>query len=99
MQSIAGQDLQWKGTLIRWMPMYWGGITALLGWENSALGDPRWDVARVENELLEVGDEQAVHQFRTVYQDSGGRPLADEGFWQALTAIQSWTMASWTNQT
>lgn len=24
------EDLTWKATLIRWMPMYWGGITALL---------------------------------------------------------------------
>jgi len=23
-------DLTWKATLVRWMPMYWGGITALL---------------------------------------------------------------------
>ena len=23
-------DLAWKATLVRWMPMYWGGITALL---------------------------------------------------------------------
>lgn len=26
----GGDDLKWKATLIRWMPMYWGGITALL---------------------------------------------------------------------
>jgi hypothetical protein len=71
------------------------GITALLGWENSALGDPRWDVARVENELLDVGDSQAVHEFRTAYQDHGGRPLTHAAFWQALVATQSWTMASW----
>jgi L-rhamnose-H+ transport protein len=25
-----GAPLHWKATLIRWMPMYWGGITALL---------------------------------------------------------------------
>jgi hypothetical protein len=30
MQKVAGTDLTWKATLIRWMPMYWGGITALL---------------------------------------------------------------------
>jgi len=23
-------DLHWKATLVRWMPMYWGGITALM---------------------------------------------------------------------
>jgi hypothetical protein len=26
----AHTDLAWKATLIRWMPMYWGGISALL---------------------------------------------------------------------
>lgn len=26
----GGDDLTWKATLIRWMPMYWGGISALI---------------------------------------------------------------------
>jgi len=31
MTAVAGgEDLTWKATLIRWMPMYWGGITALI---------------------------------------------------------------------
>ncbi len=30
MTAISGTDLTWKVTLVRWMPMYWGGITALL---------------------------------------------------------------------
>jgi L-rhamnose-H+ transport protein len=30
MTQLAGIDLTWKATLIRWMPMYWGGITALM---------------------------------------------------------------------
>jgi len=27
---MGNVDLTWKATLIRWMPMYWGGITAML---------------------------------------------------------------------
>jgi hypothetical protein len=30
MKAVAGTDLAWKATIIRWMPMYWGGITALI---------------------------------------------------------------------
>jgi L-rhamnose-proton symport protein RhaT len=30
MTNIAGENLTWKATLVRWMPMYWGGITALV---------------------------------------------------------------------
>lgn len=30
LERIMGDDLTWRATLIRWMPMYWGGITALL---------------------------------------------------------------------
>jgi hypothetical protein len=30
MTAVSGTDLTWKVTLVRWMPMYWGGITALL---------------------------------------------------------------------
>jgi len=29
MQALSQQPLTWKATLIRWMPMYWGGIAAL----------------------------------------------------------------------
>jgi L-rhamnose-H+ transport protein len=29
LEEAMGSDLNWKATLIRWMPMYWGGITAL----------------------------------------------------------------------
>ncbi len=30
MQQLAGTELTWKATLIRWLPMYWGGISALV---------------------------------------------------------------------
>jgi hypothetical protein len=28
--TAMGSDLTWRATLVRWMPMYWGGITALV---------------------------------------------------------------------
>ncbi len=30
LERAMGQGLTWRATLIRWMPMYWGGITALI---------------------------------------------------------------------
>lgn len=30
LEQAMGEGLTWKATLIRWMPMYWGGITALI---------------------------------------------------------------------
>jgi hypothetical protein len=30
LEQAIGGELFWKATLIRWMPMYWGGMTALL---------------------------------------------------------------------
>lgn len=30
LEQAMGAGLAWKATLIRWMPMYWGGITALI---------------------------------------------------------------------
>ena len=30
LEQAMGTDLHWKATIIRWMPMYWGGMTALL---------------------------------------------------------------------
>ena len=30
LEKAMGDDLHWKATLIRWMPMYWGGMTALI---------------------------------------------------------------------
>ena len=30
LEKAMGSNLQWRATLIRWMPMYWGGITALV---------------------------------------------------------------------
>jgi hypothetical protein len=37
MTAIAGHDLTWKATLVRWMPMYWGGITALIIFMSGAM--------------------------------------------------------------
>ena len=74
------------------------GITALLGWENAALGDPRWDVARVVNDLRSQQADALAERFCAVYEDRSGRPLVDLGFWETLTATQSWALVEWVRQ-
>jgi L-rhamnose-H+ transport protein len=36
-EKAGGIDLTWKATLIRWMPMYWGGIAALVVFMGGAM--------------------------------------------------------------
>ena len=71
------------------------GITALLGWENSAMGDPRWDVARIVNRLRSLESEAFVDAFCAAYEDQAARLLSEMSFWEALTAIQGWAVAEW----
>jgi hypothetical protein len=37
LEKAMGGDLAWRATLIRWMPMYWGGITALIVFMGGAM--------------------------------------------------------------
>ena len=71
------------------------GITALLGWENAALGDPRWDQARIVNDLRSHRADALAERFCTVYRERVGAPLADLTFWEALAAVQTWTLIEW----
>jgi len=71
------------------------GITALTGWENSARGDPRWDVARTTNSLRIRGSDEQVARFSAAYEEASGWPLADLVFWEALTAVQTWAAWRW----
>jgi aminoglycoside phosphotransferase (APT) family kinase protein len=74
------------------------GITALLDWENSALGDPRWDVASVADSLYSHYEAGLADRFCAVYASQAAVPLAHLPFWQALVALQRWTVGSWAQQ-
>jgi len=37
LEKAMGSDLAWRATLVRWMPMYWGGITALVVFMGGAM--------------------------------------------------------------
>ena len=68
------------------------GITAWLDWENSAMGDPRWDVACVANELQSSQTSPLADRFFECYAGRSGLQLHDIRYWQALTALQRWVM-------
>jgi aminoglycoside phosphotransferase len=74
------------------------GVTALLGWENAALGDPRWDIARVVNDLRSHQADALVERFCAVYQDRGGQPPSNLTYWETLVAVQSWTLVEWVHE-
>jgi aminoglycoside phosphotransferase (APT) family kinase protein len=71
------------------------GLTAVLDWENAALGDPRWDLARVANELYEHEAHDLAEQLYRRYEEQSGLPLRGMGFWEALSAAQQWTLLAW----
>lgn len=68
------------------------GITAWLDWENSAMGDPRWDVAHVMNQLQSSQKHSWADRFCEVYVERADVPLHDMAHWQALAAIQRWAI-------
>lgn len=70
------------------------GVTAWLGWENSAMGDPRWDVACVTNELQSSQRHSWANRFCEAYAGRAGIQLHDMAYWQALAAMQRWAMIS-----
>jgi aminoglycoside phosphotransferase (APT) family kinase protein len=74
------------------------GVTAWLDWENSALGDPRWDVARVADELQGDRASSLADRFCEIYADRAGLQLHDMNYWQALTATHRWAMYRWALQ-
>jgi aminoglycoside phosphotransferase (APT) family kinase protein len=68
------------------------GATAWLSWENSALGDPRWDVACAANQLESNKSSPLADQFCERYADRAGLQLSDMPYWKALTAVHRWAM-------
>jgi aminoglycoside phosphotransferase (APT) family kinase protein len=71
------------------------GLTAVLDWENAALGDPRWDLARVANELHEREAHDLVEQLYQRYEEESGLPAREMDYWEALSATQQWTLLVW----
>jgi aminoglycoside phosphotransferase (APT) family kinase protein len=70
------------------------GITAMLDWENSAFGDPRWDVACLVDDLHSYHAEGLADRFCTVYTSQVAAAPAHLLFWQTLVAVRRWTVGS-----
>jgi aminoglycoside phosphotransferase (APT) family kinase protein len=71
------------------------GITALPNWDNSALGDPRWDVAHAIHWLRARQAGELADRFLAAYQDRAGYVLTGTEAWKALIAVQSWALTTW----
>ena len=70
------------------------GITAILGWESSAFGDPRWDVACIVNDLNSYHAEGLADRFCTAYASQAAAAPAHLLFWQTLIAVHRWIVGS-----
>jgi aminoglycoside phosphotransferase (APT) family kinase protein len=70
------------------------GITNMLGWENSAFGDPRWDVACLVDNLHGYRAEGLADRFCAAYASQVASAPTHLLFWQALVAVHRWTVGS-----
>ena len=75
------------------------GVTAILDWENAALGDPRWDLARVGNELHRQEAHILAERFYSLYQEQSSLSTQGMTFWEALAGVQQWTLLAWLEET
>ena len=68
------------------------GITAMLNWESSVQGDPRWDVARVVVWLRYHHTPDLADRFCQVYGERSDAPLAGIAYWETAAAVQQWAV-------
>lgn len=71
------------------------GITAILDWEVAALGDPRWDLARVGVELYRQEAHLLAERFYSSYEEQSGLSTQGMTFWEALASVQQWALLAW----
>ena len=70
-------------------------ITAMLDWEDSAIGDPRFDVARMDRCLRHLGSADLADLFLHVYQDNADFELGPMKFWVELWRLRDQSVGSW----
>ncbi|MBN1642916.1 MAG: aminoglycoside phosphotransferase family protein [Anaerolineae bacterium] len=75
------------------------GITAVDSWENAALGDPRWDLARIALALRTQGADAQVEALYNAYPGQGGAPPEAMPYWEALSALYRWATVEWAERT
>ena len=70
-------------------------ITAMLDWEDCAIGDPRFDVARMDRCLRRLGSADLADSFLHVYQENSDFELGPMKFWVELWRLRDQSVGSW----
>ncbi len=69
-------------------------ITALLNWENAAIGDPRWDVMTAAYHLHQIEPALAAKLVNR-YEKISRRRIANRPFWYAMIAARLYALKFW----
>jgi aminoglycoside phosphotransferase (APT) family kinase protein len=99
--AVAGLE-SWQPSLLHGNPhldnllVSNGEITALLNWENAAIGDPRWDVMAAAY-WLRQRDPALADQLVNWYETFTGKTIAERPFWWALLSVRLWALKAWVN--
>jgi len=70
-------------------------ITAVLDWEDSAIGDPRIDVAHMHRCLRHTGSYDLAELFLRTYQNNADFDLGPLEFWVELWRLRLQSVGSW----
>ncbi len=71
------------------------GVTAVVDWEHAALGDPRWDLARVGIVLRRQEAGPHAERFYRAYEAQVGLAIGEMTTWETLAGVQQWTTLAW----
>lgn len=82
-QTLLHGDF-WPGNLL-WAE---GTLTAVIDWEDAAVGDPLADLGNVRLELLWAGGAKAMAGFTEHYQHITGRDLTNLPYWDLAAALR-----------
>lgn len=74
----------WSGNIL-W---HQGAISAVVDWEEAALGDPAIDVAYCRMDMALCGNCEAAERFTTAYEQETGKPAVNLGFWELAAAAR-----------
>ncbi len=74
----------WPGNIL------WEGdrISAVVDWEEAALGDPAIDVAYCRMDIILRGYFEAADEFLQAYEAAAGRPVQNLGLWELAAAAR-----------
>lgn len=74
----------WEGNIL------WHGneISAVLDWEEAALGDPAIDVAYARMNIFLMGLDRTADDFLHIYESEMGATVANLGFWELAASVR-----------